>query len=162
MSIVNAIYILLGANLGDPITQLGKARELLKQKLGILVKASSVYQSEAWGVEDQPIFLNQVLLIETDKSADESLLICQNIENELGRIRKEKWGARLIDIDILYFNSEIIDKPLLKIPHPYIQDRKFTLQPLCEIANSYKHAKLNRTNEQLLLICKDNLEVVKI
>ncbi|HLS36722.1 MAG TPA: 2-amino-4-hydroxy-6-hydroxymethyldihydropteridine diphosphokinase, partial [Sphingobacterium bovisgrunnientis] len=139
MSIVNEIYILLGANLGDPITQLGKARELLKQKLGNLVKASSVYQSEAWGVEDQPIFLNQVLLIETDKSADESLLICQNIENELGRIRKEKWGARLIDIDILYFNSEIIDKPLLKIPHPYIQARKFTLQPLCEIANSYKH-----------------------
>ncbi|WP_160068869.1 2-amino-4-hydroxy-6-hydroxymethyldihydropteridine diphosphokinase [Sphingobacterium bovisgrunnientis] len=162
MSIVNEIYILLGANLGDPITQLGKARELLKQKLGNLVKASSVYQSEAWGVEDQPIFLNQVLLIETDKSADESLLICQNIENELGRIRKEKWGARLIDIDILYFNSEIIDKPLLKIPHPYIQDRKFTLQPLCEIANSYKHPKLNLTNEQLLLICKDNLEVVKI
>ena len=162
MSIVNEIYILLGANLGDPITQLGKARELLKQKLGNLVKASSVYQSEAWGVEDQPIFLNQVLLIETDKSADESLLICQNIENELGRIRKEKWGARLIDIDILYFNSEIIDKPLLKIPHPYIQDRKFTLQPLCEVANSYKHPKLNLTNEQLLLICKDNLEVVKI
>jgi 2-amino-4-hydroxy-6-hydroxymethyldihydropteridine diphosphokinase len=162
MSIVNEIYILLGANLGDPITQLGKARELLKHKLGNLVKESSIYQSEAWGVEDQPVFLNQVLLIETDKSADESLLICQNIENELGRIRKEKWGARLIDIDILYFNSEIIDKPLLKIPHPYIQDRKFTLQPLCEIANSYKHPKLNLTNEQLLLICKDNLEVVKI
>ena len=162
MSIVNEIYILLGANLGDPITQLEQARELLKQKLGNLVKASSIYQSEAWGVEDQPIFLNQVLLIETDKSADESLLICQNIENELGRIRKEKWGARLIDIDILYFNSEIIDKPLLKIPHPYIQDRKFTLQPLCEVANSYKHPKLNLTNEQLLLICKDNLEVVKI
>lgn len=162
MGIVNEIYILLGANLRDPITQLEQARELLKQKLGNLVKESSIYQSEAWGVEDQPVFLNQVLLIETDKSADESLLICQNIENELGRIRKEKWGARLIDIDILYFNSEIIDKPLLKIPHPYIQDRKFTLQPLCEIANSYKHPKLNLTNEQLLLICKDNLEVVKI
>ncbi|WP_149913083.1 2-amino-4-hydroxy-6-hydroxymethyldihydropteridine diphosphokinase [Sphingobacterium cavernae] len=162
MSIVNEIYILLGANLSDPITQLEQARELLKQKLGNLVKESSIYQSEAWGVEDQPVFLNQVLLIETDKSADESLLICQNIENELGRIRKEKWGARLIDIDILYFNSEIIDKPLLKIPHPYIQDRKFTLQPLCEVANSYKHPKLNLTNEQLLLICKDNLEVVKI
>jgi len=162
MSIVNEIYILLGANLGEPITQLEQAKKLLKQKLGYLFKASSIYQSEAWGVEDQPIFLNQVLLIETDKSADESLLICQNIENELGRIRKEKWGARLIDIDILYFNSEIIDKPLLKIPHPYIQDRKFTLQPLCEVANSYKHPKLNLTNEQLLLICKDNLEVVKI
>lgn len=162
MSIVNEIYILLGANLGEPITQLEQARELLKQKLGDLVKESSIYQSEAWGVEDQPIFLNQVLLIETDKSADESLLICQNIENELGRIRKEKWGARLIDIDILYFNSEVIEKPLLKIPHPYIQDRKFTLQPLCEIAESYKHPKLHLTNEQLLLICTDNLHVIKI
>lgn len=162
MSIVNEIYILLGANLGEPITQLEQAKKLLKQKLGNPVKESSIYQSEAWGVEDQPIFLNQVLLIETEKSADESLLICQNIENELGRIRKEKWGARLIDIDILYFNSEVIEKPLLKIPHPYIQDRKFTLQPLCEIAESYKHPKLHLTNEQLLLICTDNLHVIKI
>lgn len=162
MSIISEIYILLGGNLGNPKQQLKQAKELLTAKLGDLMKESSLYQSEAWGVEDQPIFLNQVLLIQTDKTAEESLLICQEIENELGRQRKEKWGARIIDIDILYVNSEIINTPTLKIPHPYIPERRFTLQPLCEIANSYKHPKLNLTNEELLLICTDNLHVEKI
>ena len=159
---MNYIFILLGANLGDPKLQLLKAQELLSQRLGKLVKASSLYQSEAWGVEDQPIFLNQVLLLETEHSAHESLAICQSIENELGRVRKEKWGARIIDIDILYFNSEIIETQELTIPHPYIQERNFTLQPLFEVAHSYKHPKLHLTNEQLLLNCKDKLKVEKL
>lgn len=159
---MNLIYILLGANLGNPRKQLYKAKTLLSEKLGNLGKESSLYESQAWGVEDQPTFLNQVLLFETSHDAQESLLICQEIENELGRVRKEKWGARIIDIDILYFNSEIIETPQLTIPHPYIQNRKFTLQPLCEIADSYKHPKLGLTNEELLLNCIDNLVVTKI
>lgn len=159
---MNTIYILLGANLGNPQEQLYKAKVLLSHKLGELVKESSLYKSEAWGIEDQPVFLNQVLLLETKCDAEECLTICQEIENELGRVRKEKWGARLIDIDILYFNSEIIGKKHLTIPHPYIQDRKFTLEPLCEIAESYKHPKLNQSNKELLLNCRDNLDVTKI
>jgi 2-amino-4-hydroxy-6-hydroxymethyldihydropteridine diphosphokinase len=159
---MNEIYILLGGNLGDPKKKLQEARDLLNIRMGHILKESSIYQSEAWGIEDQPLFLNQVLVYQTSKNAEECLNICQEIENDLGRIRKEKWGARMIDIDILYFNSEIINTPSLKIPHPYIQDRRFTLQPLCEIANSYNHPKFNLTNKQLLLICKDNLEVLKI
>ena len=158
---MNEIFILLGANLGNPMLQLQKAQELLIDKLGEVISASSLYESEAWGVVDQPVFLNQVLLLATKYTAQESLLICQMIENELGRVRKEKWGARVIDIDILYFNSEIIENQNLIVPHPYIQDRKFTLQPLFEIAPSYKHPKLNLTNTQLLLNCTDNLEVKK-
>ncbi|MCA5004475.1 2-amino-4-hydroxy-6-hydroxymethyldihydropteridine diphosphokinase [Sphingobacterium bovistauri] len=158
---MNDIYILLGANLGNPRLQLQKAKELLSEKIGTLLKASSLYQSEAWGVEDQPLFLNQVLLFQTTYSPHQSLTICQEIENELGRVRKEKWGARMIDIDILYYNDAIIESTALTIPHPYIQDRKFTLQPLCEIANNYKHPKLNVSNEELLLNCIDNLNVVK-
>lgn len=159
---MNTIYILLGANLGNPEEQLLKARHLLNERLGPILKASSLYESEAWGVEDQPVFLNQVLLVSTDKEAQQCLIICQDIENELGRIRKEKWGARIIDIDILYFNSEVINNYNLIVPHPYIQERKFTLEPLCEIAESYKHPKLNLTNKELLLNCSDNLNVKKI
>ncbi|MGN0004054.1 MAG: 2-amino-4-hydroxy-6-hydroxymethyldihydropteridine diphosphokinase [Sphingobacterium composti] len=159
---MNTIYILLGANLGNPEEQLLKAIDLLNKRLGSVTKTSSLYESEAWGVEDQPAFLNQVIILTTNKKAQECLDICQEIEQELGRIRKEKWGARKIDIDILYFNSEIMDTPGLIIPHPYIQDRKFTLEPLFEIAPSYKHPKLNITNEQLLLNCTDNLNVKKI
>lgn len=158
---MNNIYILLGANLGNPRAQLQKAKELLNSRLGTIVNASSLYKSEAWGVEDQPVFLNQVLLIQSYHNPMDTLHICQTIENELGRKRKEKWGARLIDIDILYFNNEIIDNKELTIPHPYIQERRFTLQPLCEIADSYKHPKLNLSNKELLLNCSDILEVVK-
>lgn len=159
---MNNIYILLGGNLGNPKLQFEKAIALIEERLGSLIKVSSLYQSEAWGVEDQPVFLNQVILIKTKFDAMEALHICQAIEIELGRVRKEKWGARVIDIDILYFNEQIIEKQELTIPHPYIQERKFTLQPLCEIAPNYKHPKLKLSNRELLLICADKLEVVKI
>ena len=159
---MNKIYILLGANLGNPVHQLQKAQALLSEKLGQLLHASALYESEAWGVEDQPIFINQVLLLATEYSPQQCLAICQAIENELGRVRKEKWGARLIDIDILYYNSEIIQEPDLVIPHPYIQERKFTLMPLVEIAATYLHPKFQLRNEQLLLNCTDKLVVKKM
>lgn len=159
---MNKVYILLGANLGNPNRQLEKSRLHLESRLGNLITASSLYQSEAWGLEDQPIFLNQVLLYQTTFTAQECLSICQQTEDELGRVRKEKWGARVIDIDILYFNSEIVETPQLHIPHPYIQDRKFTLMPLVEISPDYIHPKLKLSNKQLLLNCDDKLKVNKI
>lgn len=159
---MNEIFILLGANLGKPEDQLNDARRLLNERLGKIISSSSLYKSEAWGVEDQPVFLNQVLLINTNYTAEDALEICQQIENKLGRVRKEKWGARLIDIDILYFNSQIIKLDHLIIPHPFIQDRKFTLLPLVEIAAQYIHPIFNQSNEQLLLNCKDKLNVLKL
>ena len=159
---MNEVYILLGANLGKPLDQLNSALIHLQNELGNLLTKSSIYQSEAWGVTDQPIFYNQVLLFQSKYSAEKCLSICQKIENDLGRVRKEKWGARVIDIDILYYNNEIIEKPHLIIPHPYIQDRRFTLEPLVEIADSYKHPKLHLSNKDLLLNCNDNLGVRKI
>ncbi len=159
---MNKIYILLGANLGNPVQQLQKAKALLSDKLGQLLHTSALYESEAWGVEDQPLFINQVLLLATDYTPQQCLALCLSIENELGRVRKEKWGARLIDIDILYYNSEIIQEPDLVIPHPYIQERKFTLMPLVEIAATYLHPKFQLSNEQLLLNCKDKLVVKKM
>ena len=159
---MNNIYILLGANLGEPLKQLEKARELLQNRLGEIRTSSSIYESEAWGIEDQPIFYNQVLELITEQDKENSLHICQVIENELGRVREKKWGARLIDIDILYYNDEIYHSSTLTIPHPYIQERKFTLIPLTEIAKDFVHPKFNLTQEQLLLNCTDTLDVKKI
>ena len=95
---------------------------------------SSVYETEAWGVTDQPKFLNQVIKIETALSPQQVLQEIQRIEEKLGRVRLAMWGARVIDIDILYFNELNVKQEQLIIPHPYIADRKFTLIPLCEIA----------------------------
>ncbi|MGN5955865.1 2-amino-4-hydroxy-6-hydroxymethyldihydropteridine diphosphokinase [Sphingobacterium lactis] len=156
---MNQVYVLLGANIGDPLNQLAQAREQISQKLGHIEQASSIYESEAWGVEDQPIFLNQVLLVESELSAEEFLQIALSIENDLGRIRFKKWGSRVIDIDMLYYNEEIIDSENLKIPHPFLHQRNFTLVPLVEISPQYIHPVLKKSNKDLLLGSKDQLLV---
>jgi len=159
---MNSIYILLGANLGDSLQQILDAKQKLSEKLGTIIKESSIYESAAWGVEDQPTFLNQVLLLETTHGAEKSLAICQSIENELGRVRKIKWGARIIDVDILYYNDEIIQTEQLTVPHPYIQERKFTLMPLVEIAPDFIHPIFKETQQQILENCQDPLFVEKL
>jgi 2-amino-4-hydroxy-6-hydroxymethyldihydropteridine diphosphokinase len=132
------------------------------ESLGDVIAESSIYRSAAWGVEDQPDFYNQVMLTKTKYDAETTLQICQQIENTLGRIRNEKWGARIIDIDVLYFNMDIIDTTTLKVPHPYLHLRRFTLLPLCEIANNFRHPILGQTNAELLQHCLDPLSVIKI
>ncbi len=158
---MNKVYILLGANLGNPMKQLTDAKKLIGKELGKITIESSVYESEAWGIEDQPVFLNQVLLLETTLNAFDVLQGCLHIEQSLGRIRKEKWSARMIDIDILYFNEEHIESENLAVPHPYLHLRKFTLIPLCEIAGDYIHPVLQKTNDELLAVNIDPLSVKK-
>ena len=159
---MNTIYILLGANLGNSLQQILDAEQKLITKIGNLMSKSSLYKSAAWGVEDQPPFLNQVLILNTTLDAHTCLTICQEIEHELGRVRLVKWGARVIDIDILYFNNDIISTPNLIIPHPYIAERKFTLEPLAEIAPTFIHPFFNKSQEELLRDCTDPLDVQKI
>lgn len=159
---MNNVHLLLGANLGNPKQQLQSAAEMITQQLGSITAQSALYRSEAWGVEDQPDFYNQVLIVQTKRLAAEVLLICQRIEDNLGRIRKQKWGARVIDIDILYFNTDVIDSKNLKVPHPYLHQRRFTLLPLSEIAPDYVHPILGYSNRELLEQCSDTLSVFKI
>ena len=147
---MNSVYLLLGANLGNPAQQLQSALSEIKRHVGSVILASSLYQSAAWGVQNQPSFLNQVLLVHTRLAAMELLRVCQEIENKLGRVREIKWGARVIDIDILYFNNDIIQEVDLSIPHPYISERNFTLIPLVEIAPNYINPALEQTNLELL------------
>lgn len=159
---MNSVYLLLGANLGNPKDQLETATEMISLQLGDIQDRSALYRSSAWGVQNQPDFYNQVLSVQTKYTASEVLSICQGIEKDLGRTRGQKWGARIIDIDILYFNNKIIDRTDLHIPHPYLHQRRFTLLPLCEIAPNYIHPKMGQTNKQLLANCTDPLSVIKI
>lgn len=156
---MNRAFLLLGANIGDALQTLKLAYAKIEQHIGSVNASSKIYSSQAWGVESQPDFLNQVLSISTKYNANALLQQTQEIEKELGRIRHEKWGPRTIDIDILYYNTAVIDRPQLKIPHPHLQERRFTLVPLVEIAPQYLHPVFKKTNTQLLNDCSDSLNV---
>lgn len=156
---MSGIYLLLGSNIGRRLKNLERAKELIISNGITIRKESQVYETAAWGNEDQESFLNQVIEVETKKSPQRLLQITQMIENEMGRVRYEKWGKRLIDIDILYFNELVFQENDLSLPHPGIADRRFTLVPLVEIAPELLHPELSKTQTQLLDECPDSLEV---
>ena len=156
---MNSAYLIIGGNLGDRIKNLAKARSLIKKEIGKIIKTSSIYETASWGITAQPHFLNQVLLINTPFACESLMEIILSIEYKMGRIRIQKNASRIIDIDILFFNDEIIAKPNLNIPHPEIQNRKFTLIPLNEIASDLVHPVLQQTIKHLLSISQDKLVV---
>lgn len=155
------VFLLLGTNLGDRTGNLTKAIQEIEKRAGKVVATSSVYETSAWGKTDQPAFLNQALEITTPLDAEDVLTQLLSIEDRLGRKRRELWGERIIDIDILFFGSEIHTSPHLRIPHPQLGNRRFTLTPLDEIAADFVHPQLKRTVRELLAVCPDPLSVVK-
>lgn len=156
---MNKVFLLLGSNLSDPVTQLARAREMLTESIAPVFKSSSLYITAAWGNTDQPDFINQVIQLKTDLNPDEILQHIFFVENKMGRIRTEKNAPRIIDIDILFYNKRLIQLPDLTIPHPEIQNRRFVLVPLVEIAPNFVHPVLNTTIKELLYNCPDTLEV---
>jgi len=159
---MKGIFLLLGSNQGESLRILERAVYEISQRVGAIAKASSVYKTKAWGIENQPDFLNQVLEVESDLNPLEILDYILGIEESLGRKRDIKWSSRAIDIDILYFGSEIVAEPKLTIPHPEIQNRKFTLIPICEIAPDFIHPILRKTQNVLLENTADTLDVEKL
>ena len=156
---MHSVYLLTGSNQGNRKEQLERSITELELQAGAIVKASAMYETEAWGIEGLPAHLNQALLLQTTLSPAELLSIIQGIENKLGRIRQQKWGVRAIDIDIIYFDNLILNHPELVIPHPLMQQRNFVLAPLAEIAPDFIHPILLQTNKQLLEISEDKLAV---
>lgn len=158
---MNTTFLLLGGNLGDVSETFDTARTEIN-KIGTISQASSLYSTKAWGKTDQPDFLNQVLRVEMNLDPFTLLHKLLDLELQLGRVRKEHWGERLIDIDILFYNSDIIDCEGLNIPHPHLHERMFTLVPLEEINPTYIHPTLNKSISDLVSDCSDNLTVNKI
>jgi 2-amino-4-hydroxy-6-hydroxymethyldihydropteridine diphosphokinase len=151
------IFLLLGSNLGDRFQNLSEARK----RIGSVVQASPIYVTAAWGNTNQPDFLNQVIEISSTLNPEELLRNILDIEIAMGRKREEKWGARIVDIDILFYGDVIIKTPDLTIPHPEMQNRRFVLVPLLDITNKV-HPVLKKTIGQLMEECKDPLEVKRL
>ncbi|RZK24503.1 MAG: 2-amino-4-hydroxy-6-hydroxymethyldihydropteridine diphosphokinase [Hymenobacter sp.] len=152
-------YLLLGSNLGDRAAHLRQARQALAATAGELVATSSLYETAAWGLEDQPAFLNQALAVRTALSAPALLAACLAAEQQAGRERHQRWSARTLDVDILLYGQEIIATPTLTIPHPALPARRFALLPLTQIAPQLVHPQLQRTVAELLATCPDPLPV---
>lgn len=159
---MNNVFLLLGSNLGDRKLFLQQAILHIAYDIAPTQKISSVYETQSWGKTDEPDYLNMVVELKTELSAQAILTKILAIEQVMGRVREEKWGSRIIDIDILYYNDAIINEPGLHIPHPQLHNRRFTLEPLAEIAPDFIHPVLKKNNLWLKNELKDSLIVKKL
>lgn len=158
----SGVFLLLGSNLGDTAANLAHALGQIASELGVIVAASSRYRTAPWGNTHQPSFLNQVVQISTPLPPHELLDGINAIESSMGRVRRVKWDARIIDIDILFYENQIIHNAHLDIPHPGIPFRRFTLEPLAELSPQLMHPELNKTVSVLLEECQDSSGVERL
>jgi len=156
---VASVYLLLGGNQGNREYFLAEAIQQISQLAGKVLKKSAVYETAAWGLEDQASFLNQVIQVSTSLSPLALLTQLNLIEQALGRVREIKWAARVIDLDILYYDDLVLQTEKLSIPHPHLHERRFTLVPLVELAADFVHPVFRLSNQDLLATCPDDLEV---
>ena len=156
------VYLSMGSNVENRENYLIEAINELKNDSFIKIKnISSVFETEPIGVVNQPLFLNLVLNVKTRYLPEELLAVCKNIEIKIGRVSRDRWHEREIDIDIIFFNDMVIETDKLTIPHPELYKRRFVLIPLSEIAHDFKCPKTMETVGQILFKCPDKTEVKK-
>lgn len=159
---MNELYLSLGSNIEDRKNYLDNAIQLIKIQLGNITKKASIYETPAWGFESTP-FLNTCICVTTKLTTKEALINLQTIEKELGRKAKTTTGyeARPIDIDIIYASEGVFNLPNLVVPHPLMQERKFVLVPLMDIAADSIHPLLHKNTRELLKECGDDSDVIE-
>lgn len=158
------VFLSLGSNMGDRERNFARAIRHINFGIGQIVDLSGVYETEPWGFDADNKFLNMIVEIVTDLSAQEVLLIALEIEEKLGRIRNDTVGysSRTLDLDILFYGNKIISDDNLIVPHPHIQNRKFILAPLAEIAPKFVHPTIGMSIQELYDTCSDASEVVQL
>lgn len=147
---MSTVYIGIGSNLGDRQGNCLRAVKLLSEDGLIIRKQSSLYETEPWGLKDQPGFINMAIEAETGLEPLKLLELLKNIEKQMGRNESVRWGPRVIDLDILFYNDLVMDTPEFRIPHPLMHERDFVLRPLAEIAPEKEHPVLKKTVRELL------------
>jgi len=152
-------YLLLGSNLGDRAAHLQAGQARLALTVGELLAESAIYETAAWGREDQPAFLNQAIALRTTLTVEQLLTQCLAAEHEAGRERHERWGSRTLDVDILLFGNHVIEQPGLIVPHARLAERRFALTPLVDIAGVIQHPLYQQNIAELLAECPDHLTV---
>jgi 2-amino-4-hydroxy-6-hydroxymethyldihydropteridine diphosphokinase len=152
-------HLIIGSNLGDRTAQLSAAKKEIAEVVGGIRKESEIFETQPWGFDDQPWFLNQVLEVATELEPLVVLRMIKQIEVSTGRNPGEKWHARHIDIDILLCGDLVVNENELVIPHPHLQDRNFVLVPLMDVAPEIMHPTLGQSIEELYSACRDTGEV---
>ena len=161
--LMHTAILLIGCNIGKREENLAHAISLIGEKTGVIQLCSSVYEAEPWGFESDQNFLNQCLTVRTTLTPSELLSQLQAIETGMGRERRtEKYTDRIIDIDILFYDDLVLSSEELTIPHPRIEERKFTLIPLLEILPGLVHPVSDKPIKEILLSCRDPLSVRKM
>lgn len=146
---VQTVYLGLGTNLGDRRKNLEAAYGALAPQVQVK-RQSKVYETPAWGYEDQPAFLNAAVKAETELSPQDLLVFLKGLERKLGRTDSFRWGPRLIDIDILFYDDQVINTPTLVVPHPHLHERAFVLVPLRDLDPDLVHPLTGKTVRQML------------
>lgn len=159
---LHTVILLTGSNLEDREENLNQASYQIAKMIGNVLKYSSLFESEPWGNKDQPAFINQALMVSTILSPEKLLQAIHNIEKGMGRTRNQKWEARIIDIDIIFYDDKVIDSVDLNIPHPEFTNRTFAILPVMEIAPEYIHPQNHLTVHEIMQASNDGGEVTKL
>lgn len=153
------VFLQLGSNMGDRVYYLNQAKRYISKEIGGVVSESRVYESAPWGVNNQSHYLNEVIEVNTVDDPYDLLTKILHIEKKIGRVRERKWSSRVIDIDIIFYASVIINEKNLIIPHEYMHERNFVLHPLNDIAADFVHPILKNTVNKLMIECNDKNEI---